>query len=203
MPKLKYPKHPAFDVFRVNNKYAKMFMHSQIYNWIKDFSKPEAQNTEYSKNTARSIVSLWCDYVGVPAPDFDKKTEIQKEPIKTNLLLRQEVTDEVIALALYYLEHGDINDDQRKYLHKILVKSSPVISQSKLSWFLNYMMATGIALVIFLMTYNNFGITPEQVKDVVLGWCVLSMGIDLGLLGSITLPRIYYTYKFNKTLQGR
>jgi uncharacterized protein (UPF0333 family) len=70
--KLNYPKHPAFDAFRVNNKYAKKFMHNQIYDSIKEFAKPEMQNAEYSKNAARNIVSQWYNSVGVPAPDFDK-----------------------------------------------------------------------------------------------------------------------------------
>ena len=203
MSKLKYPKHPAFDAFMANNKHAKQFMHNQIYDGIKDFSKPEMQDAAVSKKAARNIVSQWYNSVGVPAPDFEKEKEIQKEPIKTNILLKQELTDEVIALALYYLEHGNITDEQRKYLHKILVKSSPSSSWAKLWWFEGSVMVTGMMLAVFLMIYNKLGITPEQVKDIVMSWCVLFLSIDLGLLSSITIPRIYYTHKFNNTLKER
>lgn len=203
MSQPQYPDHPAFDAFRANNEAAKDFMHNPIYKWIKDFSKPEAKNAEYSKNTARSIVSLWYEQIGMPVPDFNKETGIKKEALKTNFLFKQDVADEVIALALYYLEHGEITDEQRKYLHKILAKSSPSDAWKKLWWFEISVMSTAMCLVVLLLTYNKLGITPEQVKDIVMFWCVLFFGIDVGLLGSITIPRIYYTQKFNRSLKQR
>jgi hypothetical protein len=100
------------------------------------------------------------------------------------------------------LEHGDITDEQRKYLHKILVKTSPS-SWAKLWWFEISVMLTGMALVVLLLSHNKFGITPEQVEDIIMSWCVLFLSIDLGLLSSITIPRIYYTHKFNRSLKQR
>ena len=201
MGQTEYIKHPAFTTFMVNDKIAKDFMHEKIYTWVKDFSEPEMQNAKVSKDAARKMVSLWYNSVGLSAPDFDK--DIKKEPIKTNLLLRQEITDEVIALSLYYLEHGNITDKQRKYLHKILAKSSPKDSWKKVFIFDLYILLSCIMFIVLYTIYPKLGITPEQMQNIFLSWLGGSLAVDIWSLFSMVVPPTYYTHKFNKTLKER